>query len=541
MIEQPRLREALRLLLLPSRARTEKKCAEIFRLHLTREEVAEEDYLDWVRLHLGRWAETNELPTPLSKAFKEIILQGDEQSGQRTADRYERLYRKLRKDHALTHEESRAFLSHSFLIQDLATVDHLSAAQISKLLSHRDGRVRFSRQSIADFLDILRLQPRLSEQQVKSVIAVDRSEEPAYFADADAASSAAIVAGAAFQLGFEGDFESLLRTLYSEKQPAKFTPYLQILHYQCVIAEFFDHALTDLYEFAPRGVAAKWLFGQYPESMATAGNPFLNNAKSVEKVSISWVRSKKVAERPGAAALLRLLEGLEVMGFAARRELSRAVRLWLLRMMRLSEPLLVQVPEAYDLETWRRLLIKAAKGNTGTFGILEQRIVDAAASWTLREGDGWRGRGVGASVNATNVSQRKIGDCDFQNSAILQLKAFEAHGGNLSAIYVAEHLRTMRKVIPARTEELSGIADLADWTASIVFVAHTISAPAVTEPLMVSGLSISIANMTYNEIIEQLLDDVTPEHLNRLILAPIREKRTPVEVRNVVTAFAEGA
>ncbi len=538
MIQPPQLREALRLLLLPARASSEEKCAEVLRLRFAQERVVEDDYLNWVKLHLGKWAETEKIPEQLSTALKEILLDADGASGKRTGDAYERLYRKLRTDHTLAHDECRAFLSHAFLIQDLATIDRLSAAQISKLLAQRDGRVRFSRQSVGDFLDILGIPPKLSERQLQELVYLDHSEEPAYFADADVAASAAIVADAASQLGFVGDFEALLRALYVETQPATFTPYLQILHYQCVIAEFFDHALTDLYEFAPRGAAAQWLFGQYPESMATAGNPFLNNAKSVERVSISWVRSKRVAERPGAAALLALLEGLEAMGFAARRELARSVRLWLHRMMRLSEPLLIQVPEAFDLPTWSRLLKAAANANTGTFGVLEQRIVDAAATWAFEEAGGWRARGVGASVNATNVSQRKIGDCDFQNSNLRQLKAFEAHGGNLSDIYVAEHLRTMRKIVPARAEELSGIADLSEWDGTVVFVAHTITAAAIAGPFVVSGLSISVQSKTYAEVVEQLLQDVTAEHLNRFILAPIREKRTPVEVRKAINLLA---
>lgn len=537
MIQPPQLREALRLLLLPARASSEENCAEVLRQHFAQEGVADDDYLSWVKLHLGRWAETEKIPNDLSTVLKEVMLEADDVWGKRTGDAYDRLYRKLRNEHTLAHDECRAFLSHSFLIQDLATRDRLSAAQISKLLAQRDRRVRFSRQSIADFLDILGLQPKLGEEQLRELVNLDQSEEPAYFADADANASAEIVAGAALQLGFVGDMAALLRTLYVETRPSTFTPYLQILHYQCVIAEFFDHALTDLYEFAPRGVAAQWLFSRYPESMATAGNPFLNNAKSVERASISWVRSKKVTERPGAAALLALLQGLEAMGFAARRELARSVRLWLHRMMRLSEPLLVEVPEAFDLPTWTRLLRAAATANTGTFGVLEQRIVDAAATWAYTEESGWRARGVGASVNATNVSQRKIGDCDFQNSTLRQLEAFEAHGGNLSDVYVAEHLRTMRKIVPARAEELSGIADLSEWTGTVVFVAHTVTVSAL-EAIVVAGLSISIQSRTYAEVVEQLLQDVTAEHLNRFILAPIREKRTPVEVRDAVNALA---
>jgi hypothetical protein len=95
----------------------------------------------------------------------------------------------------------------------------------------------------------------------------------------------------------------------------------------------------------------------------------------------------------------------------------------------------------------------------------------------------------------------------------------------------------MRKIVPARAEELSGIADLSEWTGTVVFVAHTVTVSAL-EAIVVAGLSISIQSRTYAEVVEQLLQDVTAEHLNRFILAPIREKRTPVEVRDAVNALA---
>src|SRR3546814_11380722 len=94
--------------------------------------------------------------------------------------------------------------------------------------------------------------------------------------------------------------------------------------------------MVDLYEFSPRGVAANWLFQEYPDSIAGASNPFLNNAKAVEVIDESWVRSKRSAERPGARAIYHLLSMLDGLGFSARREIARWVRLWLLRVIRVA-------------------------------------------------------------------------------------------------------------------------------------------------------------------------------------------------------------
>jgi hypothetical protein len=166
--------------------------------------------------------------------------------------------------------------------------------------------------------------------------------------------------------------------------------------------------------------------------------------------------------------------------------------------------------------------------------VLEQRVVDAIAAHRHQEINGWRSRGLGASVNATNISQRKVGDCDFQSSQQLKVNAYEAHGGTLSTIYVKEHLRTVGKTMPIRVEELSGIADLTKWEISITFIAHVVAAGPI-EDIKMSGVKVKVGFESYQEFVRRAIAEGIPSSLlNTLILSPLREARTPSDVRKVL-------
>ncbi len=534
------LHQTLRQLLLPVRPARENDCIKALEGFFASKEVAAENYDEWTSLELGKLIDKGNFSPDLIDAITHVLSASDPKYGPILKTKWQSIWNKLRDEHFFEFEEARAFLSHSFLIIDLRTEYLFSAAQISKLISARDNRVRFSRQTIYDFLSALKIAPVITEDQVKTLVEQDRADELGFFADANITVSAEIVSDAASRLGFPATLSDALQTLYNEKTPSKYTPYLQILHYQCCIAEYYDHALTDIYEFKPRGVAADWLAKQYPGHLAGAANPFLNNAKSVERLSGSWVRSKAKAERPGAAKLLETVSGLEAMGFSARRELARLIRLWLERVIRLSIPQQISLPKSLDQEKWQKLLDFVALENTKTFGILEQRVVDAISSFTHRESDGWRSRGVGASVNATNVSQRKIGDCDFQNATSRQVRAYEAHGGKLTSLYVEEHLRTLEKTMVSRGPELSGIADVKEWDVDLVFIAHSVSAAEVPDR-EIMGVKVRVKFKTYNEFFKQAIESGIPStEFDNFVLEPLREARTPSIVRDTLVKFTLG-
>ncbi|WP_146127801.1 hypothetical protein [Burkholderia gladioli] len=543
------IRQPLRMLLLPSRPGTEAACARALKRELTNLHIEPDDFLRWVELQLQNWRATGESNIALRRVVRAVILaavtnaaESEVSQGQRLADGYFALHSKLMDEHLMNHEEAVAFLSHAFLIGHLAAFERLSAAQIANVLSQRDRRAKFSRQCVDAALQAMRIASDLSKAQIISLYRRDASQELAILADADFLIAAERVADAGAKLGFPGDLLAALKTLAPDGDlggmRSPFTPYLQMLHYQCSLAEFVDHAVTDVYEFSPRGEKGEWLHQQYPDTIAGAANPFLNNAKSVEVLDVGWVRAKKPKERPGAMALLTILEGLQAMGFSARRELAWWIRIWLHRIIRTAGMIPLALPDSLNDDQIVNLVRAVADGNTATFGVLEQRVIDAVAT-TIHPG--WRQRGVGDAVNATNISSAKLGDCDFLDVASTSVHAYESHGGGLSPVYVEQHVATLRKSILRRIDELTAVADVDAWDATINFVAHGIvgDIPAETE---VHGLNIRIRATTFAEFLRQHAAEITPQiaaAIEQHVLAPLREQRTPNEVRQTFLAIIQ--
>lgn len=521
------LRQALRMLLLPTRVGRDGHCGRALAGTFKNLGISASDIPTWIAIELEQWQDSETPSANLILIVRAVLTAGDPDHGNSLSREYFDIQSRLVHSNLMSHDQARVFLSHSLAIVDLARRERLSSAQIAKLLGARDRGTDFSRQSVAVVLSRLGLSPQLDLALVQKQVANDVQVELPTFADSDNVTAAKMVANEAAHLGFKPDMFELLMTLLPDDGTAEHTPYLQMLHYQCVIAEYYDHAATDLYEFAPRGRVALWLFEQYPH--AGAGNPFLNNAKSVERIDSSWVRSKGSAK---ANALFRILNGLEEMGFAAMRELAKWLRLWLCRAIRLSLPYSGSIPTTVGQSSIVSLINALRSGNTGTFGILEQRIVDCIARVRHPAVDGWRERGLSDSVNTTNVSKRKLGDCDFQHSATRRIEAYESHGGVLTTTYIREHLRTLRKALLLRMEELLGIDEIGNWNLHLTFVAHSIrdNPPAAVEIL---GLPVRIDTVTFDDFLQHLPSSgVLVPAFAELVLHPLSLPRTPVEVRN---------
>lgn len=528
----------LRTLLLPMTATTEKEneCAQLLEDLLQEKGLSVGEYSEWAILNLEHWREKKS-PTPdLLRIVPQILSISGEVAPEKLSIHYFSIHKKLSDEYFFKHDEGRWFLSHSFMILEMAVKERLSAAQIARMMAVRDRRAKFSRHTVQMFLSRLGMAPTLSPEEVESLFKLDSLEEAMYFADASLDEAAHMLATAGQALGYAGSLAGKLTELAPQDEIGRHSPYLQILHFQCTLAEYFDHAVTDFYEFSPRGRAVSWLLDAYPQALSRAGNPFLNNAKSVERADASWVRMKKTAERPGTAALLGILDGLETMGFSARRELARLIRLWIHRVIRLSKPFEIELPLLTEVE-WRTVLDSVKQENSQTYGIIEQRVVDAL-SWGSHI-NGWRARGLGAAVNATNISTRRLGDCDYQSADRKFICAYESHGGVLTDIYVDEHLRTLKKSFELRKEELKGIADLREWTIQITFIAHELRLQKHVE-IELEDANVEISFKTFESFIEDWLSDAPNfEHLNQKLILPLRENRTPLEVRRKLLDLAD--
>jgi hypothetical protein len=416
----------------------------------------------------------------------------------------------------------------------LAAEESLSAAQIAKLIAARDHRVPIAWPEVELILAELQLAPSLSLEAVKAAYETDQELELEFFADAEERDCISRVAEISRRLGFPGDLhEPLTRLFFPVGKPHG--PYLQMLHIQCTIAEFYDHALSILYEFNPRGVTAQWLFEQYPSSIVAAHEPFVNNAKSVDEMTRAWATSKRrdsAIERQ-AHALVSIIEGLDSMGFAARRELASWLRRLLARRIRLAEGTEVRLPEELSPDQANALVAAVAAGETNTRGILEQRVVDAVAALRHRRPN-WISRGLLDSVNATNTSSWKCGDCDFQNADQAEVIAYEAHAGRLTNLYVQSHIRTLKTVLRRRVAEWEeNFGSRLAWNLKLVFVAHRVEVTDIPSQ-SIEGVALRITPVTYEEFLAGFDCEAKEarEALNHYVRAPLAADRTPDSVRS---------
>jgi hypothetical protein len=532
--ELDQIREAMRWLQLPVPADGERDAVEATAAKLQFLGVDAADAASWLRLEIEGWRESGR-PSPDLVAIAATYLEaGDPGLGPQLAASYFPLHARLGDRPLIDHDSASAVLSHARLIVLLAAEESLSAAQVAKLITTRDHRVPIAWPEVAMILAELQSAPSLSLEEVEGAYETDQELELEFFADADERDCIATVADVARRLGFPGDLGEPLTTLFfpAEKPHG---PYLQMLHIQCTIAEFYDHALNVLYEFNPRGQAAEWLFERYPSSITAARDPFVNNAKSVDEMTRAWATSKRrdpAIERQ-AHALVSIVEGLDSMGFAARRELASWLRRLLARRIRLAEGTEVSLPDALSSTQLRTLVDAVAAGETGTRGILEQRIVDAVAA--LRHpAPGWVSRGLLDSVNATNLSSRKCGDCDFQDADTLEVVAYEAHAGRLTDLYVQSHLRTLRAVLRRRAAEWEeNFGGGLDWTVKVVFVAHAVETTAMPKQAL-DGISVEIDAVTYEQFLADLdcgVDSVR-DAIDEYVRAPLAASRTPDPIRS---------
>lgn len=531
-----RLRESLRTLLLPMRPDREGACGRGLRSALAAEGIIPDDFLRWITLRKQEWVDKGEAPVALRRVVRKVLERADATIGPTLAESYFDIHEGLLSSHHLSHAQATALLTHALLIGDLANLARSSAAQIAQVLSVRDPPSKASRRTVSEILRGLEALPGFTTRMIEHQFNRDSASEPAILSDAGIITSTQIVSEAARSLGFTGDISLSLTALAPPSELGAFVPYLQMLHYQAAIAEFIDHTPTDIYEFSPRGVRGEWLFANYPVGFAEAGNPFLNNAKAVERLTESWARSKKEAQYPAARALVEVLAGLEIMGFAARRELARYLRIWLHRILRFTRAIPNPVPAALTAAQIDQLLKFVSDSNTKTFGILEQRLLDAVGVLRFTAAQGWRPRGIGDAVNATNVSRRKLGDIDFQHPANRVIEAFEAHGGTVTQAYLEGHLFTVRKILPLRLDELEGVEDRAAWNIRVTLLGHDIEIPP-HQDVMIDDVTLHVSVTTFADFLEgsQTEPDIA-QSIATHVLQPLRERRTPSEVRDALLA-----
>ncbi len=487
----------------------------------------------WLRTQVSIWHDLSSPTKELKAVIAAYLRSAEDDVSERLARAYFKLHDRLTSQPGFDRASASVLLSHARFAEYLAREEKLSSAQIANLIAARDKRVPVSWVQIQIILRGLKALPVIGQDEVEAIYASDVALELDVFADANQQVCNETISTMGSQLGFPGDLLGPL-TILLPPGGRPFGPYLQMLHYQCTIAEKYDHALQTLYEFTPRGKAAKWLFHRYPSALEVrAENPFVNNAKGVDQLDEAWARARaSEAQVILAHAFVSVIQGLDSMGFAAKRELASGIRRLLARRMRLAEGSQVELPGSLSTKQIRALLKSVATTETNTKGIVEQRLVDAVAA--LRNPHPkWIPRGLLDSVNATNLSSAKCGDCDFQDTANRQVQAYEAHGGRLTDVYVEGHLRSLERVIDRRArewEENLGSAD--DWRVTITFVAHDCYS---VRPLTttIADVEVQVGAISFEDFLSSFdpSDRSVTDVVEVLVRRPLAEDRTPDSIR----------
>lgn len=538
MDEREALRQALRALILPIDPDLEDQVLDAVQALLTNAGIDVSEQSLVVLSESATWREEGTASPLLTRVVQTCLAQGNPTDGAALAVDYFSLVDRLQDEHGLTFAASIGVLSHARLVAQLARTEKMSGAQLARILEARDRNLKITWQAVHLVLRPLGLIPTVTTDEVTATYTRDVALQELLFADADIETAIEQVADTASRLGCSGDMASLLRGLLKPTTDGTvFMPYFLLLHFLCVLAEYHDHALPYLYEFSPRGEAFYWLADQYPTALLPNADAALNNAKSVQVLDDDWAAAKRTSTKTQAMALVGVIDGLDAMAFLQRRELASWVRTFIHRVIAINDPAPFAFPADPDENAMSLFAQRLGMQGSGTSGIIEQRAVDAIS--TALYDETWVARGIGDAVNASNVSRRKLGDCDFQRVEQREAEAYEAHGGTLTRPYVQSHLRSLERVLQRRLdEEWSRIeSDPTAWTVTVTFVATNLAPDLTDEEIAILGVTVRLRYTT----IAAFCTVVPSQELRVAFMSCVHEQldqpRVPVRVKTAYAAL----
>lgn len=504
MTSAPNLAHVVRSWQLPLDLDAEVAAAAAVRALPATRPYSDEDLVLVLEQDTEEWAASGEFSTLLLRAIGAALAHVPASIAGITAKTYKAMYKRLRKGTAdeagLSHAATQRLLSRTALIDHLLTEERFSCSQVSRLLAATDASLTVPFASIQVVARNLRRLPTLDAHTVAQTMwDADQLRSLALFPDSDLAEASEIAADEVSAWLPEIDVALLLKRLSKSERPgADLTwPYLQIFHWCLASLEFFDHPATYLYEFSPRGVVGDALFEKYSTE---TGNAVLNNAKALESLNASWARSRGGDD---AQALVALLAALEALPYLPRRATARVFRAWLMRAIELHSVTPQLLDRTVTADLFNDFVGHVIANETNTQGVIEQRVVDCLTALAHQDSR-WRARGLGDGVNASNLSRRKLGDVEFADVNSRRAVAIEAHGGFLSATYVANHQRSLSRVLEQRLRESWGeIDEPGKWTVDVIFVAHGRAASGLPVAETLRGVNVTYSYIDYNELVAQ--------------------------------------
>jgi hypothetical protein len=456
------------------------------------------------------------------------------------SDRFAEKLKGLARMHGSSSNQARVMLWHAPECCRLYA-SGLSFSEISRRMEGISQDVPFTSEVVKRITTGLHLAVPLNPEMFSELLTTDDQAQDWRLADAGLDDAIQIASEIALRAGYSGKLESHLKTMLRE--PLSHPPFLVILHFQLATVEFRDHAPTFGYEYSPRGQNLRPFKERYEQAGLMPGRePFLDNAKSVQRFDVAWAQSKDNPDP--ATAMVSILQELEDMPYPARRDVAAQIRSVLMRNLSLNTEANVADPTRTDLESLSVVQLQAlamaiGNRNTNTAGLLEQRLVDAYAAMSCPAADGWVHHGFGDPIFAPNRYRKKFGDCEAMKNTggQLAIHGYESHGGTLTEEYVQDHLRTLRLVMAERGPLLEAMRPDSDWDLKVVFVAHELllplpdSAPALptTATFIYMTIGAAAAALSANPIGDVLM--------RRYLIAPLLSAGVRSSVRRKALAL----
>ncbi|OFS79327.1 hypothetical protein HMPREF3164_07050 [Rothia sp. HMSC08A08] len=430
---------------------------------------------------------------------------------------------------SLSLQTMRRVLSQSLFITSMFVDEEMSCSQVARVLTSTESKYIPSDAS-SKVASAFKLEPKISKVEAQQIIEFDRAAGEENFPDASLTESYQICERLCQLWVPELSIVMELANLSSPDLRANsYYPYIQILHWATLAVEKYDHPVTYLYEFSPRGAAANTLFGEVYPNVSTQ-NPFLNLAKAVHQINYAWLENRNESS---AYALVNLLQKIDALPYRARKEVSRVIRSWILYFIQLEDVPddFPQLEIEFDAQIARAFSDAVNSGETYTQGVIEQRLVDALALLAFDK-EGVAARGIGDSVNASNLSKKKMGDLEFLNAGAKRSLALEAHGGQVTPGYVHAHLASLARVLELReidNPELSEEKD--EWVITVAYVAHSFSAGLDDLPTEVSGFTIEHEFWSYDKLTQKAFADSSDDAVAEIFNVHVRDALNLKNVR----------
>ncbi|MEZ5300073.1 MAG: hypothetical protein R3F11_05310 [Verrucomicrobiales bacterium] len=464
--------QALRELTLPILPSEEPDAVERLRAFAESAGIGGAEIVPLVRSALRKWDEQNEPGRELRSLVSAALGDGE---GHRIggAKYFEIGFRLAGSPHHLTPAAIRQILLDLPQIQAWRATSATSASRIAQLLSAMKPALPLSWMALRDLLSCLGDRQTVSTEDLKATHAADLELEEMVFADAPLRLAMAQVGEMGKAFNFRGDLPGLLESALPLGTPNYAVAF--ILQFQLLHLEQFDCSPSFAYEFNPRGEFAKWLIKQYPPLIVGGKEPFLNIAKGAYRLTEDWALPRNDAR--ACLSLAKIFSGLEELSYTPRRELAAFIRRLVARILKALHggggdcP----IPDPLPPGTAFKIIESICQSPTQTFGILEQRLLDSVAASLLRKEDGWRATTIYHSINATNLSALKFGDCEFIHSSTCRIRAFESHAAHLTRAYVDDHIDTAGRFLERRLKLLEQQIDTADLKIEVQFIAHSLS------------------------------------------------------------------